>query len=236
MTAGKGWEEGSRVLECDPLLATLPEPSRKAVLALGRFQTIRAGKVLLHFGEPSDGLYCIVSGQFRMTMLDANGTEVLASMGLSGTWVGGATVVDNSVTLIATTAVLDSEVFFIPVQPLQRLMHQDPEIALFLARMALFYLRISLRRVLDGATLTSKAMLARMLLYFYTHAQSTGQPEPEVVHLSQEDLATMSGVSRRTASRILQAMRRAGSIEIDYHQIRIVCPDRLGEDARDRAR
>lgn len=202
------------------LLSAMPETSREKLLALGRIQPVKAGTTFQHFGDPGKGVFCILSGQFRFAMLDHAGNEVLMALGHAGMWFGAATLIDGGGTMVAARAVIDSELFAIPQASMQQLMRADSEIALFLARMGLHYLRISMSRVLENATLSSAALVARMLMHLGSEA--AGVPGlGNIIRISQEELATMCGASRKTVSRVLQGMKRSGLVGIDYNSIEI---------------
>ena len=100
-------------------------------------------------------------------------------------------------------------------------MTADAEIALFLARMVLAHTRMTMGRVLENATLPASALIARMLFHQQAEARRGGVVEAAQIMVTQDELSTMCGLSRKTVSRALQNLKRGGVIAVDYGTIAI---------------
>ena len=64
------------VLDRDGLLSSIPPKSRAPLLAAGWVRKVAAGESVQHQGDEAKGLFCVVSGQIRVTILDAAGAEI----------------------------------------------------------------------------------------------------------------------------------------------------------------
>jgi len=72
-----------------PLLADLPEASRREVLASGRRRTFARGEVVFHRHDPSDTVHLVRQGRFGVQITTPLGDTAILSLVGPGESFGG---------------------------------------------------------------------------------------------------------------------------------------------------
>src|SRR5690349_3493216 len=74
----------SSTLLGSPLLAALSKEDLQALVKVSRVRSWGAEQTLFQRGDPCDGIYAIVSGEVRIVLEGANGSEVLVRLLTTG--------------------------------------------------------------------------------------------------------------------------------------------------------
>jgi CRP-like cAMP-binding protein len=94
------------------------------------------------------------------------------------------------------------------------------------------HLRTALHYLEDVASEPSHIRIGRLLMMMAT-GESEKEPSPgAVVEISQEDLATTTGMSRQSANKALKRLEDAGLIERRYGAVILADPARLANVGR----
>lgn len=193
-----------------PLFACLEAEQRRLLLDHHRLLTLDKDQLVILEKEESQGLFILRSGLMKVRCMDHNGEEtVLAVMGpgevcgemasLSPLGVRSADVI----TLTPCTLVL------LRATPFRGLLRSDCNLALALAQLQAERLCDLHRRL----RLTSADAPTRMLATLADLAKKTAPgacPLSPIPPLPHRELASLSGLARETATRILSHMRKGG--------------------------
>jgi CRP-like cAMP-binding protein len=194
------------------LFAGLEPEQRRWLLVNHRVLTLEKDQHLILQQEESQGLFVVRSGLLKVRSMGIHGEEsVLAVLGpgevcgemacLSPMGVRSADVI----TLTACTLVL------LQATPFATLLRNDPGLALALAKLQSQRLRDLHRRFSIYNTDAATRMLAT-LADLATKATPAASPTAPIPPLSHRELASLSGLARETASRVLSNMRKAGVV------------------------
>ncbi len=184
---------------------------------------------LFYRGSPPDALYCVKSGGIRLCVTGSNGRESLLNVATPGHWFGEASVFSGEARIHDAFAVLESELLVVPAQTLHTLIDHRPEFLLeFLKLMGLRY-KATLERMDGNAIQPLPARLAGIMLDFCRAetAQLT-RGDKIMLHVSQEDLGQMLGVSRQSVNKVLKEWEEQGFIEVNYRSLAVLQPSALG--------
>lgn len=215
------WTRGS-------FLERLSETERRALLALGTPRRVTSGDRILREGEPGRHILLIQRGFVKVTIL-AGQTESLLQIRLPGDLVGELAVLTGDSRSATVTACGEVVVIGVAGAAFLRFLADRPTVyALVTANVAQQLAWANARRV-DVAAYPVRVRLARVLEEI---AAACGEPAKTgavviPVDLSQDELATMVGVTQDTVQRTLRGLRRDGLIETGYRRVTITDPGRL---------
>jgi hypothetical protein len=106
----------------------------------------------------------------------------------------------------------DCELVLLRAAPFQALLHQEPRLALALARLEARRLQNLNRRFVQRES-SAAARLLQVLEDLATRTAPEAPPTAPIPPLPQRELAALSGLARETASRTLVRLRRQGLVE-----------------------
>lgn len=212
-------------------LTSMPEDSLAAVVAAGKVVGLAEGQAIQHQGHQPDGVFCVLNGQMRFSAADAEGGEFLYYVGYSGVWFGHGCI-DGSPAIVTATAMLPSEVFCIAAQNIRSLLASDPHVTQCILRTVTWLTRIAFGRVRENSTLPSAQLVPHLLYQQYHQAVEAGLgKEASRLRLSQVDVSNMCGLSPKSVSRALQALKGRGVVALSYNAITILDHEQLRRDA-----
>lgn len=187
---------------------------------------IKRGQPLFVEGTTLNGIYCLQSGECKVSKLTPNGKDQIVRFIKEGEIVGHKSILSGTNAKLTVTALEDMDVCFIPKQELLDLFARNKEFSLDLTR--------SLCQSLDKANLTVATMaqknvrerLAEFLLYF---ERMFGNDEKGyiAVKLTREEIANAIGTATESAIRLLSEFKRDKLILLHGKQIRLLDKSKL---------
>lgn len=211
------------------LFRAMDAPTVDAVLARATVRRIAAGEDLLHRGDPASGLFVVLEGRLRVSVVSAEGGEVMLGMLGPGEVIGEMSLLDGQPRSADVAAIEPSALLFVERAHVMELLRRDAALCLRLMAVLCRRLRDANEAVEDVALLDVPARLGRVLLRL---ARGFGVAEPGGAvrigaRVSQRDLALLAGTSRETANRELRALEAAGVIGKSQGRIVLLRPDDL---------
>lgn len=197
----------ARLLSANPFFAGFAQDTLARIAAVCRQQHLAARAVLFLKGDPSDGLYAIRRGLIRISTTDDLGQQMTMNLLGGGDVFGEIALLDGRFRTADAVAVEDSDMFFLPRRDFLYLLSREPSIALQVIELLCGRLRDLIERMEEATFLPAETRLARRILML---AADYGM----VVHVSQEELAALAGITRETVNRQLQRWKRAGVLEL----------------------
>lgn len=202
-----------------PGYAGMSMPLRQALLEEGRLEHLRPGKWLFGEGNEPNQPALILAGLMGIYRSVASQTVLVGIVG-AGTLVGQMAAEDARLpyTAIARTNVTIAHFARSSVE-----LGSDPpgRLAPFLLGLSSRQMSTTLQRIADRANLPPVARVAAEIAYL---AQQSG---PNPVESTQEELAEMIGLSRKTVNRSLKALEGMGLIEVSYARVTVRDLDRM---------
>ena len=214
------------------LLGRLPEPIRTELLELGVEVVLPAGQRLLRQDERSDQVYLLIDGCVRICRL-VDGHEPLLGLHVGGDLVGEVAVLfgqSGSATAITGTRAVAR---VIVGARFRSFVHLRPELLLQITRRIAERLRWAEERRGELATLDARARICRVLLALAdSHGRDVASGRDLGVPLTQEDIASLTGVRLNTAEKTLRTLSRDGLVRLGYRRIVVTDHSRLRAVAR----
>ncbi|WP_332686982.1 Crp/Fnr family transcriptional regulator [Bosea sp. (in: a-proteobacteria)] len=204
----------ARLLSANPFFAGLAQDALERIAGICRHQRLAARAVLFLKGDPSDGLYAIRSGQIRIGTTDDLGQQMTMNFLGSGDIFGEIALLDGRSRTADAVAMEDTEMFFLPRRDFLKLLHREPTIALQLIELLCARLRDVIERMEEVAFLPAETRLARRVLMLATDYGTE-------IHVSQDELASLTGVTRETVNRQLQCWKRAGLLSLGRSRLTV---------------
>jgi CRP/FNR family transcriptional regulator, cyclic AMP receptor protein len=211
----------------------MPEAARAALWPLLVTRRLDAGQGLFRRGDASSGWFGVVEGALEVSGSTADGKRVALALLEPGNWVGEVSALDGRERTHDVVAHGPTLVAWLPQPAFEQWMQQHPAVAQQFIAQLCARLRTSYAFIEELQTLPKPALIARRLLLL---ASSFGEPEQGStqlkVRLSQEDIATLLGLSRQRVNQELQRLARLGIAEASYGDVRIHDLEALRREAQ----
>jgi CRP/FNR family transcriptional regulator len=165
-------------------------------------------------GEQPRGVYCLCAGRVKLSTCSSDGRTVIIGIATAGDVLGMRALLSEKPHDLTAETLEPTQFSFIRKDDFLGFLRRNGDVSLRLAQKLSNELYEAYRGVRDVALKQACERLAELLLRFcHTH----GKPTPDgiwlPINLSQEELAAMIGVSRRTLTRTLAKLKRLGLIE-----------------------
>jgi CRP/FNR family cyclic AMP-dependent transcriptional regulator len=211
-----------------PLFARLSPEGRAALAREMRERHYPKGAVVFSAGDPGEAAYIVVSGRVKVYRLSPDGTEQLMGIFGPGQPFGLVPALDRSPYPATAETTLDTRVWIIRNEHLQKWMTGNPAFAADLMRVVGHRLRRAQSRVHSLATLSVHQRLAEYLLQQVEDQESGDQPAVRIrLAMTHQELGNYLGASRETVTRALADLRREGAVQVHEGDELLVYPDRL---------
>lgn len=188
------------------------------LVAEGRLIRLNGGEWAQAEGDDRGGLFIVVKGSLHTYCAATGDRVVMIGVVGPGAVLGHATPYSGGPRLVTAVCVEPSVLLEISVAALDRISVQFPEIWRAIASFAYAHTRGALRMAAEVISLRPRQRIAARLL-------AMGESEPArrtgVLHINQELLGEMIGLTRKTVSQHLSAFERAGLVQIGYGKITI---------------
>jgi CRP/FNR family cyclic AMP-dependent transcriptional regulator len=220
-----------------PLFAGLTPAQLATIAAQFRRRAIPAGTTLILAEEPGEAAYLIEHGTMKISLTQADGSEVILGLRGPGEVVGEMSLLDHQARSATVTALEPCSVLWVDRATFGAWLQTVPELNVNLLRLLARRLRLAGIQILTLSTLDLYGRVARQLLSL---AAQCGEPAKEhgdavliPLRLTQSDLAAMVGGTRARVNAVLMHYKRHGIIAVD-RSLRITLRDPAALEARAR--
>jgi len=207
----------TRILDRNPWFAALPRPLANAILRGARIRRVRDAVVFATGDEPN-GLFAVLSGRVQISHSASDGRLALLLVADAGTWFGETSVLDGGPRYSDALAVGPCELLHLDMAAFGRLSQQHVSHYAAFARLLCDHHRLAMDHIAGLGALPVAVRLAQRLLFFARPA-TDGSGRHEAISLSQDQLASVVGVSRQALSVHLKDFERRGIIALGYRTI-----------------
>ncbi len=204
-------------------LWTLTPDELEALTTLGRRQRYPKGAPMFVEGEQSDRVLAILDGRVKVSLVTADGKEVVLAVRGPGDLLGELAFIDGEPRSASATALDPVSSIVIPAEDFTRYLEKHPRIALLLLRMVSRRLRDADRKRAEFAAFDTVGRVASRLLELADRFGEPSGPDGILITLplTQEELAGWTGSSREAVSKALSTLRSLGFIETRRRAITI---------------
>ena len=224
MTSPEPWS--TRPLK-SKLLAGLDDAALRQILHAAQVRRIAPKKDVTVKGGRPDNLFLLKAGRARFYILTESGSEILLFWVVPGDVIGLVSLLANPPAYMANgAAVTECEFLVWDHGTIRRLAKEYPQLAENGFRLALHHLEAYIKRHTSIMTKNAESRLAQALLQLATEAGDV-QPSGVTIHITNEQLSSLSDISSFTASRLLSKWERDGRLFKERGQVTLLAPESL---------
>lgn len=213
-------DQALRLLGVARWLEAYPPGLAEALVAEGALTRLRAGQWAQAEGDEETGLMVVIDGAVDLFCQAPGDREVRISHAGAGAALGQTMRFGGGPRLVTAVCAEPSLLLRVSDAGLERIARLRPDIWRAVATLVYFQLRNALQMAAEIAALPPRQRLASRLLML-----ARGREAPVVLNVSQQGLAEMIGLTRKTVNGHLAGLQREGAVRLDYARIWI-------EDAR----
>lgn len=196
---------------------------RAALLARARIETLEPGQWIYGTGDALNGLYAVLEGSAHL-MMAIGDSDILLEVVPPGQLFGQAARFGGGPRLVTAIAGERVTLLFVPDHALAEIARGEPDVWRSFTELLYSQLAVSLQLAATMIRLPPPARIAARL------AMLSGKPG-HAVHVTQAQLAELTGLSRKTANTHLRALERDAIVRLDYRSIVVLDRKRLLERA-----
>jgi CRP-like cAMP-binding protein len=190
-----------------------PANFRNRMAKIGRWMNMRRGQVIYAFGDEADAVYGLGEGLLDISVpVDAQ-REVVIHRATPGFWIGDSALLAGLTRSLTLSAASDGQLFKLPAAAVRRELEEHPGDWSCFYRLNHVNVSRTLSALAEVISLPATARFARALLRL---TSSSG-----AVHVTQEELGRMVGMSRAAFRRSFAALIKQGIVEVEYGRIQI---------------
>lgn len=180
----------------------------------------KKGQILFYEGNPAVGVYCVASGEVKLSKTGAGGRPQILGIVGPGTLMGHRSLLTNQPHTVTAEALVDSRVCFFEKKFFLDLLNQEPSVSIEVLKKLSQDLDAVEDRLLDLVEKPVPVRLARLLLML---KEVHGRPSPKGVvltlGLTREEMAEMIGTTQETTIRLLSRFKQKGYLRLDKRTI-----------------
>lgn len=201
---------------------------RQRVLAGSQVRRVARGVLLFEAGQPSDGLYIVLSGQIKLFARADNGQEKVIEVVSQLGHLGESIVFDHATHVTNARALSETTVLLVPAEVLLHELSQDPALA---THMLMGLARRLNAMIRDIEALTLRSSVRRVVDYLLRAQIGPGPSATVSLPFSKSTLASLLSVTPEHFSRILHELQSRGLIAVNRRDIHIPDTNLLAQAA-----
>lgn len=195
-----------------------------------REQFFPVGSIICREGEPAEHWVGVIEGMVKVDTVSADGRSTTFIGVSAGGWLGEGSLLKRERRPYEVVALRDSRIALMPLETFDWLYQTSLPFNHFLIRQLNARLGQFVALVESCRMQTTAAQVAISLAELFNPALC---PTPqEVVQISQDELARLSGLSRPITNRALHQLQEAGFLRMHYGSIHVLDVEGLHAFAR----
>ncbi len=215
-------------IESSPLLRLLPPEMQRELASILHVVRFHKRQVLFSEGMPADTLFFVKSGRVKVYRLARDGRVQIVHVVKAGDAVTLVPFLDRGPYPANAEMMEDGQLVLARAPDFDRLAAARPELWRFMAIALARRLREVQEHLTNLGLHDAHSRMATLLLQLARdHGQHTERGIVLDLDLTRQDLGSFVGVSRETATRVLNAFRRSGAIELGERHITILDEEEL---------
>jgi CRP/FNR family transcriptional regulator, cyclic AMP receptor protein len=183
-------------------------------------KSVGAGGYVCRKGEPVNHWVGVIEGLVRLSTVSPEGKIATLAGVPTGGWFGEGSLLKSEPRRYDAVALRDSRIALMPRVTFTRLIDSSIAFNRFLLeqlneRLAQFIAMLEYERLLEP-----EARVARCLAWLFNPFLYPGVVQK--LHVSQEEIGNLSGISRQRVNQALQALEREGLLRVEYGGLTIL--------------
>jgi CRP/FNR family transcriptional regulator, cyclic AMP receptor protein len=203
-------------------LTFLTEDDRNALAQAGRRRDVPARTRVFEAGDPGYEVLILERGAVKLTRVSAEGREIVVAVREEGAILGELSAIDGGERSASATTLVATQLIALPFAEFSTLLDTRASIARALLNVLSDRLRGTTDQLLEFGTVDALTRVCRRLVEF-ADSQS-GKPEDGIVlavPLTQQEIASLSGLSREAVVKALKSLRALGWIDVQGRNITV---------------
>jgi CRP-like cAMP-binding protein len=192
-------------------------------------QSLPRGTVIFTKGEPGTGLMSVLAGVVKISMLSADGREIVLSIMREGDIFGEIALLDGHPRSADATAVTDCELLMIERRDLIPVLRSHPDLTIQIIQILCTRLRHTNEQVQDMTFLSLPTRLAKTLLRLSDDTEKPGSAP--TVAITQREISQIIGRSRESTNRQLRSWAKHGLVRLERGTVVVLHREKLTEVA-----
>ena len=196
------------------LFEDLSEDELEQLSKITPYRRYEAGEIIYHMEDPADALYFVREGMVKISMYFPNGKEMI--LGLLGQYdiFGELLLLPSERRPNQAEAVVDTTLIVMPESDFQRLLQQQPHIAMKFIQVMSTRLWQAQQWQAEVGAFDAPGRLANLLVRLAGDFGKEVDRGTEIdLALTQQDLAKMIGATRETVSHCLARLLEYGAVK-----------------------
>ncbi len=206
-----------------PLFEVLKDDDLEAIARVTITRSYDKDQVIILAEEEGDALFIIADGQVKVSIVSEDGREVILSLLGEGAVFGELSLLDGKPRSANVVATRNTKLYMVRRADFLQLIYTVPQIAVGLLAELAARLRKTDRKIEGLALLDVTSRISETLLQL---ADEQGSETTFGVSLEErpthQQLASMSGTTRETVSRVLKRLEGQGYISSEGRSITIL--------------
>ena len=175
------------------------------------------GRWLYDAGDEAYGLYGVISGSVSIHMQMAQDDYALMNIVGPGTIFGYAARLVRRRRLVTAVVREDARLLFVSEPRLEAIAQKQPDLWLHFAELMSEHLLGAMRAMIANTRGTPTDRVAMHL-----RSLSGDGAGNRSISVTQDELAELTGLSRKTVNQVLAALAASGAIEVGYRRIDLI--------------
>lgn len=222
--------------ECDIRLRTvLCDLCKDEVQSLNdtkRNATFKKGQTIFYEDSFPKYLFCVTGGKVKLTQTGIDGKEQIVQLACAGDVIGYRAILCNEKYSGSAVAIEETTACLIPIQLFFSYIRDNHKVAISIIQLFSRELKEAERKLIDITQRTVKERMAHSLLLLKESYGLENDGCTLKINMKREELASLAGTTRETATRILKEMKLKGMIDLIGKKIKIIRHKELMRTAR----
>lgn len=204
----------AETLKGQSLLADCEPAELAEIVARAQVRAFRAGQAIITQGDPGDTLHIMLKGLARVSMVSANGREIVLDYAEAGHVLGEIAFLDGGERTASVEAIEPVETLCLTRAAFAGIVERHSGLALRLLKAMARRLRQNNAVIEADRAYTSGPRLARFVLRLMMAGEEAGGEARLKIALSQGELGNFAGMSREQINRQLSAWADGGIVAL----------------------
>ena len=193
--------------------------------------TYKKGQTLFVQGNHPFGLYCISSGNIKVTKVGADGKESIVRIATAGDVLGHRSLFTDQYYTATATALEDTKVCFLDKKFIMKVIQEKPSVSMNIIEKLSSDMGAAENKLSSLHQKNVRERLAELLLLLKESHGIVGEDGRTRIDLklTREEMATMIGTANETLIRFISEFKEAGLIEQEGKTIFISNEEELME-------
>ncbi|ADD67650.1 transcriptional regulator, Crp/Fnr family [Denitrovibrio acetiphilus DSM 12809] len=171
-------------------------------------------EVVFHKGDVGTDLYAVLSGVFRVVIIDDKGDEIILAPVKPGEVVGEMSMIDGLGRTGTLIADVESEIALIPRKAFNEIMQKDFNVTLYLLETLTERLRKADELIESLAFLNVKERITKYLIESIVKGTEAKDGYFQIKKYTHQELSNLIGASRESVTKCLKILTLEGVVKI----------------------